>query len=144
MADTRGEAGQLSLSALLSHILVAFIIEFDNEFERQMPHRTSSHGRTAAPRTGPWPVSMAMWSTCMRFVGEDGITVAELARRARTSTNLAGMLRWGYITIEPGPAGPNPGPPRPGSVIRATASGARPSGCGGRCPAPSRHGGPNV
>jgi hypothetical protein len=47
---------------------------------------------------------MAMWWTCLRFVGEDGVTVAELTRRARTGTNLPGMRRWGYISVEPGPA----------------------------------------
>jgi len=105
-------AGRLPLSALLSQVLVAFTIECDNEFERQMPHRTSNYGITAGRGT-PWLVSMAMWWTCMRFVGEDGITVAELTRRARTGTNLPGMLRWKYISVEPDPADPRPKPPRP-------------------------------
>ena len=61
-------AGRLPLSALLSQVLVAFTIECDNEFERQMPHRTSNYGITAGRGT-PWLVSMAMWWTCMRFVG---------------------------------------------------------------------------
>jgi hypothetical protein len=39
--------GRLPLSALLSQVLVAFTIECDNEFERQMPHRTSNYGSTA-------------------------------------------------------------------------------------------------
>jgi hypothetical protein len=108
MTDTGSGAGRLPLSALLSEVLVAFIIEFDNEFERQMPHRTSEHGRTQAQGTVPWLVSMAMWSTCLRFVGEDGITVAELTRRARTGTNLPGMLRWGYISVEPDPVDTGP------------------------------------
>ena len=60
----------MPLSALLSQVLVAFIVEFDNEFERQMPHRTSDHGRMQGPGTVPWLVSMAMWSTCLRFGGE--------------------------------------------------------------------------
>jgi DNA-binding MarR family transcriptional regulator len=68
-------------------------------------------------------VSMAMWWTCLRFVGDDGLTVAELARRARTGTNLAGMQRWGYITIAPDPAGTRPKPPRSGWVIHVTAHG---------------------
>jgi hypothetical protein len=38
-------AGRLPLSALVSQVLVAFIIEFDNEFERQMPHRTTDRGK---------------------------------------------------------------------------------------------------
>jgi hypothetical protein len=42
--------GRLALSALLSQVLVAFIIECDNEYERQMPHRTSDHGSMAGPR----------------------------------------------------------------------------------------------
>jgi len=125
MTDAGSGAGRLPLSALLSEVLVAFIIEFDNEFERQMPHRTSEHGRTQARGTVPWLVSMAMWSTCLRFVGEDGITVGELGRRARTGTNLAGMQRWGYITVAADPADTRPGPPRSGWVIHATASGRR-------------------
>ena len=123
MADTGSGAGRPPLSALLSQVLVAFVIEFDNEFERQMPHRTSDHGRTQGQGTTPWLVSMAMWSTCMRFVTAGGVTVGELARRTRTSTNLAGMQRWGYITIVPDPADTRAKPPRTGGVIHATASG---------------------
>lgn len=51
---------RLPLSALLSQVLVAFTIECDNEFERQMPHRTSNYGSTAGQGAGPWLVSMAM------------------------------------------------------------------------------------
>ena len=123
MTDTGSGAGRLPLSALLSQVLVAFIIEFDNEFERQMPHRTSDHGRTQGQGTVPWLVSMAMWSTCLRFVGDQGITVGELTGRARTGTNLAGMQRWGYITVAPDPADARPKPPRSDWVIHATASG---------------------
>jgi hypothetical protein len=53
--------GRLPLSALLSQVLVAFTIECDNEFERQMSHRTSNYGSTAGRGAGPWLVSMAMW-----------------------------------------------------------------------------------
>jgi hypothetical protein len=70
MPGAAKEAGRLPLSALLSQVLVAFTVECDNEFERQMPHRTSNYGSTAG-RDAPWLVSMAMWWTCMRFVGED-------------------------------------------------------------------------
>ena len=38
----------LPLPALLSRALVAFTIEFDNEFERRMPHRTSRGPASAA------------------------------------------------------------------------------------------------
>ncbi len=97
-----------SWSAHLSHILVAFIIEFDNEFEHRSPHRTTRTGGI-----GPWLTSMAMYSNCMRFVGDQPLTTKELTRVARTHTNLRGMQRWGYITVGPAP------PKR----IRATAKG---------------------
>ena len=112
----------LPLSTLLSHVLVAFTIEFDNEFERQMPHRTTNHGSTAGSRQGPWLVSLVMWSNSMRFVGEEGVTVGELLGLARTTTNLNGMERWGYIVIEPDPAGSRT---RSNCVIRATPKGRK-------------------
>jgi hypothetical protein len=89
----------LPFSSLLSQALVAFTIEFDNEAERRMPHRTTNHGSTGLH--APWLVSLAMYANCMQFVSEEGISPAELTRRARTSTNLNGMQRWGYITISP-------------------------------------------
>ena len=85
-------AEQLPLPALLSQALVAFTIEFDNEFEHRMPHTTTDHGATG-PHGGPWLVSMAMWFNCMQFIGEEPMPVAELLRRARTGTNLDGMRR---------------------------------------------------
>src|SRR5579875_2197863 len=83
------------LSALLSQALVSFTIEFDNEAERRMRHRTTLQGGR-----GPWLVSLVMFSNCMRFVTESGITVRELEALAGTPTNLHGMQRWGYIRIE--------------------------------------------
>ena len=59
----------LSLSTLLSQAPIAFAIEFDNEFEHRMPHRTTNHGGTLY---APWLVSLAMWSNCMQFTGEEG------------------------------------------------------------------------
>jgi DNA-binding MarR family transcriptional regulator len=113
----------LPLSALLSQALVAFTLEFDNEFERQMPHRTTNHGSTASLSSGPWLVSLVMWSNCMRFVGEEGVRVGELEDLARTKTNLNGMQRWGYIVAEPDPADNRP--PRSRWVIRATPEGRK-------------------
>src|SRR5450631_1484032 len=72
----------LPLPTLLSHVLVAFTIEFDNEAERQIRHRTtkrglskdrsSKHDSTADMRHAPWLVSRVMWSNCMQFVGGGG------------------------------------------------------------------------
>jgi DNA-binding MarR family transcriptional regulator len=110
----------LPLSTLLSQALVAFTIEFDNEFERQMPHRTTQQGAKTGARDGPWLVSLVMWSNCMQFVGDEGVPAGELERLARTTTNLNGMQRWGYITVEPGRR-----PPRSDSLIRATSQGRK-------------------
>jgi len=60
----------------------------------------STVGSTGGSRGGPWLVSMAMWSNCMRFVGESGTSVRELESLARTKTNLNGMERWGYIVVD--------------------------------------------
>ncbi len=89
-----------SLSALLSQALVAFTVEFDNEFEHRSPHATSDYGISALG-PGPWLASMAMYFNCMRYVGEEGISVKDLECAARTHTNLRGMMRWGYVTISP-------------------------------------------
>jgi hypothetical protein len=114
---TADPAGQrLPLTALLSQVLVAFTIEFDNEFERQMPHRTTRHGSTAGAggRRGPWLVSMVMWSNCMQYVPEEGIAVRELARRARiTDKSMRLVLTrmgawWGYLVAEPPHVRPTP------------------------------------
>jgi hypothetical protein len=66
---------RLPLPTLLDQVLVAFTIEFDNEAERQMPHRTTSHGASSGSLQAPWLVSLAIWENCMRFIGEEGITV---------------------------------------------------------------------
>jgi DNA-binding MarR family transcriptional regulator len=113
------------LPTLLSQVLVAFTIEFDNEFERRMPHRTTNHGPAAGSHHGPWLVSLVMWSNCMRFVGEAGVPVGELEDVARTRTNLNGMERWGYLVVAPDPAGRRPKPPRADWVIRATPKGRK-------------------
>src|SRR5215469_7518912 len=93
------DQGPLPLSALLSMALVAFTIEFDNAAEIRMQHRTTRH---TPDGRGVWLTSMAMWLNCMRYVGAEPITLGEVARLARADTNLDGMRRWGYITVEPG------------------------------------------
>ena len=45
--------------------------------------------------------SLAMWFNCLRGLSEEGpLTVSALVRRVRMGTNLDGMRRWGYITID--------------------------------------------
>jgi DNA-binding MarR family transcriptional regulator len=118
-------AGPLPLTALLSQAFVAFTIECDNEFERQMPHRTARDGWTGPRREMPWLTSMVMWFTCLRFLVDEGRSVEEVERLARTSTNWNGMERWGYVDVGPDPTDPRPRPPRKDWIVRATPAGRR-------------------
>jgi len=95
------DARPLPLSALLSQALVAFTIEFDNAAELAIQHRTTVH--SARGGRDVWLVSMAMWLNCMRYVSAEPITLGEVARLARGATNVDGMRRWGYVTVNPGP-----------------------------------------
>jgi DNA-binding MarR family transcriptional regulator len=90
-------AESLPLTAQLSAALTAFTIEADNEAERHVEHHTTDEGGS---RRSVWLTSLAMWFNCLRELRDGPLTVAELERRARMSTNLDGMRRWGYITID--------------------------------------------
>jgi methyltransferase (TIGR00027 family) len=118
------QEGPLPLSALLSQALVAFTIEFDNEAEHNLPHRTTNHGPSRTG-DGAWLVSLVMYENCMRYVAEEPLTVGELLARARTGTNLDGMRRWGYVTIDGTAKKIHKGNPGPDAVLRATAAGLR-------------------
>jgi len=85
-----------SLTTRLSQALVAFTIELDNEFEHRTPHRTTMF----PSNQGPWLTSVAMWWNCMKYVGDEPISVKKLERLARTKTNLPGMVGWGYVTVD--------------------------------------------
>jgi hypothetical protein len=117
---TSGQPRQLPLPALLSQALVAFTIEFDNAAEQQIQHRTTRHGGSGRD---VWLVSMAMWLNCMRYIGTDPVRVGDIGRLARCGTNLDGMRRWRYLTLEPDPADTRPKPPDRDLLARATARG---------------------
>jgi len=116
-------ANSLPLPTLLSHALVAFTIEFDNEAERRIPHYTTRHGATNSMLPKPWLVSMAMYLNCMQFLHENGMAARELVRIARARTNFRGMLRWGYITIRPDLSRARTKPPKADWIVRPTETG---------------------
>ncbi|HTZ60288.1 MAG TPA: MarR family winged helix-turn-helix transcriptional regulator [Acidobacteriaceae bacterium] len=97
---------RLPLFALLSFALVAFTIEFDNEFEHQVPHRTTMQGSSTGSRQVPWLVSRVMWSNFLRFIPEEGTTLGDLRRRlGMRNANLRQWLErtgkwWGYLVVE--------------------------------------------
>lgn len=117
----------LGLAPQLSAAVVAFTIEADNDFEQRVQHITTRHGGSGE-RGAVWLSSLAMWFNCLRGLDDAGteLTVAQLERRVRMSTNLDGMRRWGYVTIdgagrvkrgEPKPR------PRPESILAMTRRG---------------------
>ena len=64
-----------------------------------------------------------MWANCLRQLPDEGITVAELRRRARTGTNLDGMRRWRYVSYAPDPGRGKR--PRPDAIVTPTPAGRR-------------------
>src|SRR5580658_3206144 len=115
-AATPGIAFRRSLSALLSQVLVAFTVEFDNELERRM-------GMAGYPGAR---LSLVVWANVMRFVGEGAISVRELARRALAPDNqmkfvLGCLERWGFVVLQPDPSsdrGVPSGTQQPGRELR--------------------------
>ena len=87
------------LSALLSQILVAFTIEFDNEFERQM----NDAGHPGAR------LSLVVWSNLLRFVADEGISIRDLTSKTlleppQIKLMLGCLERWGFVALQPGSA----------------------------------------
>src|SRR5215475_1338815 len=88
-------ASRPSLPTAMSQALIAFTIEFDNEFEHRIEHHTGNK-----KGGGVWLTSMAMWSNFMRVIPADGIPLRAVAANGKI-TNLGGLQRWGYISIDP-------------------------------------------
>src|SRR5687768_4491939 len=92
------------VSALLSQMLVAYTVEFDNAFEERMSQR----GYTEREH-----LSLVLWATLFRFLTVGGTSVADLASTAgwakeRIVHVLGCLERWGYATLRPGPGDPSP------------------------------------
>jgi DNA-binding MarR family transcriptional regulator len=97
---------------------VAFTIEFDNESERQLPHRTT-WGPAAGSGRGPWLVSLTMWANFLRFLPAGGVPLRDVADLVPL-VNLPGLERWGYVRVGPGPGDSRPSPPRQDAIVRPT------------------------
>jgi hypothetical protein len=88
-------AFRATLPTALSQALIAFTIEFDNEFEHRIEHHTGNKGGR-----GVWLTSMVMWSNFMRLIPAEGVALRAVEANGRI-TNLFGLQRWGYISVEP-------------------------------------------
>jgi DNA-binding MarR family transcriptional regulator len=117
------------LPTLLSQVLVAFTIEFDNEAEHRMDHRTTAGGPGGGSEDAPWLVSQVMWANVLQYVGADGTQVRDIHARSRTtSDSLPGLQRWGYVTIDPWPHHGHGGRAPEDAVVRLTRAGRRARG----------------
>jgi hypothetical protein len=83
------------LSALLSQILVAYTVEFDNEFERRMNESGYVGGR----------LSLVVWSNPIRFISENAMSVRDLTALSRAEPTrirhvLGCLERWGFVALD--------------------------------------------
>src|SRR5688500_6018430 len=103
-------AARLPLSALLSQTLVAYTIEFDNEFEQRAPHITTLAGGGGSGKwAGPWLTSQAMWTNFIRHIGDKGTPVRDIQAMACLSepaikSRLHHLEWWRYLTFAPDPS----------------------------------------
>lgn len=107
LSPVEGTASPRPLSALLSQILVAFTVEFDNEFERQMAEAGDPGAR----------LSLVVWANLLRFVGGGAIAVRDLAAQAMARESvvrfqLGCLERWRFVVLEPAEARSRPVPTR--------------------------------
>ncbi len=118
-------ASGLPLPTLLSAALVAFTVEFDNEAEHRMPHRTTRFGPSPRLGDGPFLVSQVMWTNVLQHVEGDGSHTRELHARSRTTRDsLDGLQRWRYVTVTGnGTPGARHGSTADDRVVRLTAGG---------------------
>jgi DNA-binding MarR family transcriptional regulator len=96
------------LSAWLSQALIAFTLELDDKFEKQM--REAGYAGAS--------LSLVIWSTLMRFLAESSLSVRNLAVHSLSSEKsvkfeLGCLERWGFITLEADSADKRPIPARP-------------------------------
>lgn len=95
---------QRPLSGVLSQALIAYTIEFDNEFERRM--RKVGH---------PGFLSLTAWANIVRYLSAEGFSIGALAAQSsvkpkETYVVLGALERWGFVVLQP-PAGPSAGRP---------------------------------
>ena len=79
----------MPLTTLLSWTWIAFTIETDNAVEAAGSARVGRLFR----------ISLALWANGLRLIDEDGISVEDLRARARAACNIAGLERWGWISV---------------------------------------------
>lgn len=91
---------------------MAFTIELDNEWERQL---------LESKRPRIFLLSLVMWANYLRFIPTGGIPADELEALAQHKVDLNGLTRWRYATVNPPEAGKAP---KRQWIVRLTEDGA--------------------
>lgn len=89
-----------NLASLISQVLVAYTVEFDNAFELQMGARGFPSAR----------LSLILWARLIRFISENGIAVDELRAQIPGASEaikhqLGCLERWRFIVLQNKPDG---------------------------------------
>ena len=128
------------LPTLLSFAVVAYTIEFDNEFERRLIEPTGLTFKTwKATRAEVFLISLATWANYLRFLPPEGLPVGQLARLSGDDerliqSRLNSLQRWRYVVVTPPTSGAASTPKgRKKPPFRDWI--ARPTPAGGRCQA---------
>lgn len=101
------DAAPTPLPTLLSFAYVAYAIEFDNEFERQLIEPTGLTFETwKASRAEVFLVSLPMWANYVRFLPPEGMPLDHLARLVGDDENMIvsrtkTLARWRYVRLVP-------------------------------------------
>ena len=106
MRKSHGMTDRLPLSALLSQALVAYTIEFDNEFEQRAPHITSVDHGGRGEWPGPWLTSQVMYTNFIRYIRDEGTPVRDIQAMAclaepAIKSALHHLEWWRYLTFAP-------------------------------------------
>jgi hypothetical protein len=72
------------LNTLLSHTLVAFTVEVDNEWERQL---------LESERPRVFLLSLVMWANYLRLLPPEGLAADEFESLAQHKVDLNGLTR---------------------------------------------------
>ena len=126
--------GSVSLSALLSQALVAYTIEFDNEAEHRLPHRTTDHGasgQATATRRPGW---------CRWSCGRTACGTSPTSRSPSANSRPARAPERTWMACGAGAISPSTAPPgrsTRAAQVRPPSCAPPPLGCGrARCGLP--------
>lgn len=122
------------LSTLLSQVLVARTIEFDDVAEQRILHGTTVGSLEGMRAGGVWFTSQVMWTNYIRHLAKEGRPVREVqALACESASGIKSRLHhlewWHYVTFAPAPNETRAKPPYLDLVVSLTPNGQRAAEC---------------